>query len=277
MKTRLEQVLERCLDGREIVVWGDATRLLARILKNYKFCVADELDALDVKKRYIVAVNEDDLYDFLENEKSESFEYVKDYLIFDDEGGELPFERECFGVKIGRETYFGDSIVDGCQEGYIESIGHFTSINGSARMGVNHQLSMIFTSDDISELFTSENKILFKNKLKADPQHPYAYGKERIKIGNDVYIGANAFINASTVTSIGDGAIIGAGAVVIENVPPYAVVVGVPAKIKRYRFSPEMRKILLTVEWWNWSIDEINANFDALTSPEIFMKRFSAF
>jgi len=59
-----------------------------------------------------------------------------------------------------------------------------------------------------------------------------------------------------------------------ENVPPYAVVVGVPAKIKRYRFSPEMIKILLRVKWWNWSIEEINANADALMSPEIFMERF---
>jgi aminocyclitol acetyltransferase len=50
-------------------------------------------------------------------------------------------------------------------------------------------------------------------------------------IGSDVYIGAHAFINASTVTSSGDGAIIGSGAVILENVPPFAVVVSVPARI----------------------------------------------
>lgn len=206
--------------------------------------------------------------------QSECFAHVKDYLVFEDEGGELPFERECFGVKIGRETYFGDNFVGGCSNGYIESIGHFTSINTSADIGVNHQLNMIFTSDDIAELFTDENKALFDSKLNADKQSPYARGKKRVTIGNDVYIGANAFINASKVTSIGDGAIIGAGAVVLDDVPPYAVVVGVPAQIKRYRFSPEMIEVLLRVQWWNWSVEDINANADALMSPDVFMERF---
>ena len=89
-----------------------------------------------------------------------------------------------------------------------------------------------------------------------------------------MYIGANAFINASRVSVIGDGAIIGAGAVVIGDVPPYAVVVGVPAKIKRYRFSPEMIKTLLRVKWWDWPDDEINVNAEILMSPELFMKKF---
>jgi len=273
IKTRLEQVLERYLNGREIAVWGNPTRMMLRSLKSYKFHIAD---CVDVKRHYVVAVNDNDLADFLSDEQSEIFEYVNDYITFEDDGGQLPFEWECFGVKIGRETYFGEGIVDGCEEGYIESIGHFTSINSSADMGVNHQLNMIFTSDDIAALFTNENKALFESKIKADKQSPYAHGKNRITIGSDVYIGANAFINASRVTNIGDGAIIGSGAVVLEDVPPYAVVVGVPAKIKRYRFSPEMIKTLLRIKWWNWSIDEINANADALMSPDIFMKRFSS-
>ena len=53
----------------------------------------------------------------------------------------------------------------------------------------------------------------------------------------------------------------------LENVPPYAVVVGVPVKVKRYRFTPEIIEALLRVKWWDWSFDEINANADALMSP----------
>ena len=271
MKTRLEQVLERCLNGREVAIWGNPTRRMLRVLKPYKFHIADIVDSA---KQYVVAVNEDDLSDFLSDEQSKGFNYVYDYLTFENEEDELPFEWECHGVKIGRQTYFGSGIAEGCENGYIESIGHFTSINGSADIGVNHQLNMIFSSDDIEYFFTPENKALFENRLRTDPQHPYAHGKKRITIGSDVYIGANVFINASRVTSIGDGAIIGAGAVVLEDVPPYAVVVGVPAKIKRYRYSPEMIEILLRVKWWNWSIDEINVNVDALMSPELFMQRF---
>jgi len=270
MKTRLEQVLSRNLNNREIAVWGTPTRRLLRVLKQYKFHIAD---TVDVQKHYVVAVTDDDMDDFFEDEQSKPFKYPDDCLAFD-ECNELPFEWECHGVKIGRETYIDNNFADGCKNGYIESIGHFTSINGEADIGVNHQLNMLFTSDDIMYLFTDENRKIFESKLNADPRHPYARGKNRITIGSDVYIGANAFINASKVTSIGDGAIIGAGAVVLEDVPPYAVVVGVPAKIKRYRFPIEMIEVLLRVKWWEWTEKEINANADALMNPELFKKRF---
>jgi len=272
-KTRLEQVLDHYLNDREIIVWGNPTRSLLRALKSYKFHISGA-DALDIKKHYIVAVNDADLDDFLVDEQSKPFKYVNDYLTFTDEGGQLPFEWDCFGVKVGRETYLSEGIVDGCKDGYIESIGHFTSINGSVNMGVNHQLDMIFTSDDIIALFTDTNKKLFEDRLNTDKQYPYARGKNRIAIGSDVYIGANVFINASKVTIIGDGAIIGSGAVVLEDVPPYAVVAGVPAKIKKYRFSPEMIETLLRVKWWDWSIDELNTHAKALMSPELFMEKF---
>ena len=270
MKTRLEQVLERYLNGREIAIWGNPTRRLQRALKSYKFHIAGNVNPA---KHYVVTVNEDDMDDFLIDEQSKPFKPVEDCLIFNDEGGELPFESERHGVKVGRQTYFGEEIVGACENGYIKSIGHFTSINGTAKIAVNHQLNMTFVSDDIQSFFSDENKKLFQDKLLADTQHPYSYNK-KLTIGNDVYIGAYAFINASKVTSIGDGAIIGSGAVVLEDVPPYAIVVGVPAKIKRYRFSPEMIETLLQVKWWDWNIDEINANIDALMSPEIFFERF---
>jgi aminocyclitol acetyltransferase len=177
-------------------------------------------------------------------------------------------------VKIGRETYFGEMFVNGCEYGYIKSIGHFTSINSQAMIHADHQQNMVFTSDDIGNIFTDENKALFESRYLADPKHPYATNKNRVTIGSDVWIGGNTFINASKVTSIGHGAMIGAGAVVLEDVPPYAIVLGVPAKIKRYRFAPDMIETLLRVKWWDWSIEEINANADALMNPEVFMQRF---
>ena len=271
MKTKIEQILEHCLKGREVAIWGTPTRLLLRVLKNYKFHIAS---SVDISKHYVVAVNDDDLTDFLMDEQSKSFNYVDDYINFNDIGGEIPFEWECFGVKIGRQTYFGEGMVSACKNGYIKSIGHFTSINSTADVGVNHQLDMTFVSDDIERFFFDKNKNMFRRRLQENPKHPYALSKNPITIGNDVYIGAYSFINASKVTDIGDGAIIGAGAVVLENVPPYAVVVGVPAKLKRYRYKPEMIATLLRIKWWNWSVNEINANADALMSPEIFMKRF---
>ena len=272
--TRLEQVLERYLRGREIVIWGNLSRPLLRLLKKYKYHVAEADEKLDAARHYIVAVDYDDLSDFQEEEQSKLFKYIEDYLPFQDPGGELPFEWECYGAKIGRQSYFGDGVVGACEDGFVKSIGHFTSINGTAKISVNHQLNMIFTSDELEDFFTEQNKAIFKEKLKSDPQHPQAYSKEPITIGSDVYIGANVFINASKVTSIGDGAVIGSGAVVLEDVPPYAIVVGVPGKIKRYRYPPDMIKMLLQVKWWDWSIEEINANAEALMSPKIFAERF---
>ena len=269
MKTRLEQVLERCLNGREIAVWGSPTRSMLRTLKPYQFHVAD---AVDSAEHYVVAVTEDDLNDFLVGVQSKPFQYADDYLAFYEHDSSLPFEWECHGIKVGRQTYSSEMFVKGCEYGDIESFGHFTSINSTAMIQHDHPQNMVFMSDDIQEIFTNENKALFKSKKLAS--HSLAENKNRTKIGNDVWIGAYSFINASKVTSIGDGAIIGAGAVVLEDVPPYAVVVGVPAKIKRYRFAPEIIETLLRVKWWSWSFHEINENADALMSPEIFMERF---
>ena len=271
MKTKLEQVLERYLNGREIAVWGNPTRLMLRSLKSYVFHIADRIDP---KKHYVVVVNDDDLTDFLMDEQSEPFKYVDDCLTFSDIGGELPFEWDCHGAKIGRQTYFGEGFLDGCENGYVKSIGHFTSINGSAIIANDHHQNMMFVSDELPRFFSNENKAKYRDKYPADPKRPYDTNQRLLTIGSDVWIGANAFINASKVTSIGDGAIIGSGAVVLENVPPYAIVVGVPAKIKRYRYSPEMIELLLRIKWWDWPVDKLNEHADALMSPELFMKRF---
>ncbi len=163
MKTRLEQVLERSLNGREIAVWGAPTRSLLRALKLYSFRVADRVDP---KNHYVVAVNDDDLSDFLADEQSKSFRYANDYLTFEDEGGELPFERMCFNVLVGRQTYFGDGVVGACKNGYIKSIGQFTSINGTAKVHVNHQLNMTFVSDDIQNFFNEESMAKFQESCE---------------------------------------------------------------------------------------------------------------
>jgi acetyltransferase-like isoleucine patch superfamily enzyme len=84
--------------------------------------------------------------------------------------------------------------------------------------------------------------------------------KGYVIIGNDVWIGANSTILSGV--KIGDGAIIGAGAVVTNDVPPYAIVAGNPAKIIRFRFSEEQISKLLKIAWWNWDEDKIKANID---------------
>lgn len=85
---------------------------------------------------------------------------------------------------------------------------------------------------------------------------------EKTTIGNDVWIGANAVI--MTGVNVGDGAIIGSSAVVTKDVPPYAIVVGIPAKIIRYRFNPDIINKLLELKWWDiehYELIKNNINF----------------
>lgn len=74
--------------------------------------------------------------------------------------------------------------------------------------------------------------------------------KGPIVVGNDVWIGRRAMILSGV--EIGDGAIIGAGAVVAKNVPPFAVVVGNPGKVVKYRFDADDIELLLSLKWWDW-------------------------
>ena len=77
----------------------------------------------------------------------------------------------------------------------------------------------------------------------------------RVQIGNDVWIGNGAFIKGGV--SIGDGAIVAAHAVVVKDVPPYAIVGGVPARILKWRFKKEAIKELMDLQWWKYNLSEI--------------------
>ena len=79
-------------------------------------------------------------------------------------------------------------------------------------------------------------------------------------IGNDVWIGAKSIVMDGV--SIGDGAIVAAGSVVTKDVPPFAVVGGVPAKIIKYRFSQEVIDRLEEIQWWNLPDEEITKRID---------------
>jgi virginiamycin A acetyltransferase len=91
--------------------------------------------------------------------------------------------------------------------------------------------------------------------------------KGDIIIGNDVWIGYKAVIMAGV--TIGDGAIIGAYAIVTSNVAPYSIVGGNPAKEIRKRFAAEHIQKLLEISWWNWDIETITANVKLLTAENI--------
>ena len=141
--------------------------------------------------------------------------------------------------KIGEYTYVS-------MNSYISmaSIGKFCSIGPNFLCGWGiHPLNTISTSP----MFYSKAK---QNGISLSKTNKIEERKE-INIGNDVFIGAN--VTVLDGVTIGDGAVIGAGAVVSKDIPPYAVAVGCPIKIVKYRFDEEVINRLVKLAWWNWS------------------------
>lgn len=107
--------------------------------------------------------------------------------------------------------------------------------------------------------------------------HPIFYrGKQAehklVIIGNDVFIGAN--VTVLDGVTIGNGAIIGAGAVVSKDIPPYAVAVGCPIVITKYRYSEKQIAAMERIQWWNWDDDKLKDIRDMFNDIDAFIVKY---
>jgi acetyltransferase-like isoleucine patch superfamily enzyme len=128
-------------------------------------------------------------------------------------------------------------------------IGRFCSIANDVRIGPGiHPLELFSTST----VFYRLNNAFDYQLIKED--FPFEENKEII-IGNDVWIGLGAIVLDGV--NIGHGAVVAAGSVVTKDVPPYAIVGGVPARIIKYRFSEAEINELLSSAWWNKDVNVI--------------------
>lgn len=141
--------------------------------------------------------------------------------------------------RIGRGTY-GDLSIKSWGSSAVLTIGAYTSIAEGVKifLGGEHRPDWV-TTYPFNVLWESAQHYSGHPSTKGD-----------VVIGNDVWIGTEALI-LSGVT-IGDGAVIGAGAIVARDVPPYAIVVGNPSQIIKYRFDPKTIQRLLAINWWEW-------------------------
>lgn len=141
-------------------------------------------------------------------------------------------------------------------------IGKFCSVACGAKFlfnSANHTLDSLSTYP--FPIFFEEWNLDVKDITKAWDN------KGDIVIGNDVWIGYEAVIMAGV--TIGDGAVIGARAVVTKNVPPYTIVGGIPAKPIKKRFSQENINTLLKLKWWDWSKEKISQQISDIQSGNI--------
>ena len=138
-------------------------------------------------------------------------------------------------VKVGRRTYW----VSGYCWGRVH-IGRYCSISANVSIGGDrHPWGWLSTSPYVWKTVG----VFHENDVDT-------------VVGNDVWIGENAVVMKGI--HVGDGAVIGAGAVVTHDVAPWAIVVGVPACVLKYRFDERTRQRLAAVQWWTIDEDELH-------------------
>lgn len=173
---------------------------------------------------------------------------VGEYSYYDDPEGPEQFEAKCVLYHF---PFIGDKLI----------IGKFCALARGVRFimnGANHKISG----------FSTFPFYIFGNGWESVmPQSGDMPNKGDTLIGNDVWLGYDVLVMPGV--KIGDGAIVAARSVVVNDVPAYSVVGGNPAKVIRQRFSEEVVNELLAIKWWEWPVEKITRNLAAIVGADI--------
>jgi virginiamycin A acetyltransferase len=184
---------------------------------------------------------------FIQNTVTNPNIIIGDYTYYDDPEDSEDFERNV----LYHFPFIGDRLV----------IGKFCALARGVKFimnGANHKI------DGFS---TYPFQIFGNGWEKVMPQPEALPYKGDTVIGNDVWMGYEATIMPGV--QVGDGAIIAAKSVVVSHVPPYTVVGGNPARPIRQRFDDEVIQSLLSIAWWDWSIEKITRNLEKIVAADI--------
>jgi virginiamycin A acetyltransferase len=191
------------------------------------------------------------------------------------------FPRVCYlkpvvnqpNIEIGEYTYYDDPdeperFVEKCVLYHYPFIGDRLVIGRFCALATDMRFIMNGANHAISGLTTYPFQIFGQGwETGFDPAEHAKELRGDTRVGNDVWIGREAMILPGTV--IGDGAIIGARAVVSGDIPPYAIVVGNPGRVLRRRFDDTTIDRLLALRWWDWPPAKITSHLAALRGAEI--------
>lgn len=175
-----------------------------------------------------------------------------------DKTSKINAQSTVLNSTVGRYSYCGyHCFINNCQ------IGHFCSIADNVSVGLgNHPTEWVSTSPAFHFGKGSIPKDLAALSYTASPAHT--------RIGSDVWIGKSVLIKSGV--TIGTGAVIGMGSVVTKDVPPYAIVVGNPARIVKMRFSSDLVERLLGSQWWEAEPAKLKECAHLIHAPEKFLE-----
>jgi acetyltransferase-like isoleucine patch superfamily enzyme len=168
---------------------------------------------------------------------------------------------------IGYATYFSNNV-----EMLNAKIGRYCSIARDVRIvSTTHPTSLFVSTSPVFFSTLKQCGFSFVSQQKFTEQK--TINNYSAIIGNDVWIGEGALILGGVV--IGDGAVIAAHAVVTKNVPDYAVVAGVPARVVKFRFSAEQIRFLKNLKWWNKELKWIKQHSHLFDNIDLFIKEIN--
>lgn len=181
------------------------------------------------------------------------------------EGINKIYPHSFFDGDMGIGTYIAHHSIIAGKIGRFTSIGPYTQVV----IGTHPYTYPYATTSPMFFSLLKQTGITFAKKQKYN-EFRFANKNYPVVIGNDCWIGQKVSI-ISGVT-INDGAVVLAGAVVTKDVPAYAIVGGIPAKIIKYRYNEDTIKFLLDFKWWNKSIEWLKENWELLSDIEKLKK-----